>query len=121
MAGRFRGSGRTRGNRGPRAASRLQSGSAARRASLVRSATDRNGRTVGVGTRVRVLEVTQALRESVSPDEWDELQTMVGQVFEVYEIDEYDSAWVEKQWLTENGEYSHGHFLALDPHEMEVV
>jgi hypothetical protein len=28
---------------------------------------------------------------------------------------------VEKAWLNEAGDYSHGHSLALDAHEMEVV
>jgi hypothetical protein len=46
---------------------------------------------------------------------------MVGEVFEVYEIDEYGAAWVEKAWLNESGDYSHGDSLALDAHEMEVV
>ena len=87
--------------------------------SAATSVTDRHGQPVRVGTRVRVLEIAEALRKSLPPDEWSELQTMIGEVFEVYEIDEYGSAWVEKQWLVENGDYSHS--LALDAHEMEVV
>jgi hypothetical protein len=44
----------------------------------------------------------------------------MGEVFEVYEIDEYDGAWVEKIWTQEDGaERSHSYSLAS--HEMEVV
>ena len=85
------------------------------------TAHDRHGRPVRVGTRVRVLEIAEALRDSLPPEEWPELQTMLGEVFEVYEIDEYGSAWVEKEWLTDDGDVSHSHSLALDSHEMEVV
>jgi hypothetical protein len=44
---------------------------------------------------------------------------MVGEVFEVYEIDEHGAAWVEKVWNDPNGQRSHS--LALDAHEMEVA
>jgi hypothetical protein len=41
-------------------------------------------------------------------------------VFEVYEIDEYGTAWVEKSWGEGNGQ-SRSHHLSLDSDEMEVV
>ena len=47
--------------------------------------------------------------------------SMIGEVFEVYEIDEYGSPWVGKGWNSENGETYRGHHLALEPAEMEVV
>jgi hypothetical protein len=75
---------------------------------------DRNGRLVTVGTRVRVLEIAQRLRQRIPLEEWSDLQTMVGEVFEVYEIDEHGSPWVEKRWGNDS------HHLALDSHEMEV-
>jgi hypothetical protein len=83
-------------------------------------ATDRTGRLVQVGTRVRVLEIALHLKRDLPPDEWLELQTMVGEVFEVHGIDEYGSAWVEKCWTETDGGLS-SHSLALAPHEMEVV
>ena len=43
---------------------------------------------------------------------------MVGEVFEVYEIDEHGSAWIEKQWDRQGGLRTHS--LALAVHEMEV-
>jgi hypothetical protein len=74
-----------------------------------------------VGTTVRMLSVTETLKDGLSPEEWAELQTMVGEVFTVYEIDEHGSAWVEKQWFNKRGHLTHGHAYALDAPEMEVV
>ena len=45
---------------------------------------------------------------------------MVGEVFEIIEIDEYGSAWVEKVWPDADGG-SHSHSLALASHEMEIA
>ena len=81
---------------------------------------DRNGRPVGVGTRVRVLGLAPFLKRDLPPSEWRELETMVGEIFEVYEIDEHGAAWVEKVWHDGDGEH-HSHSLALESHEMEVV
>jgi len=83
-------------------------------------ANDCNGRSVSVGTRVRVLKIASALKRELPADEWMDLQSMVGDVFEVYEIDEHGSAWVEKSWDEGNGQ-SRRHSLALDSDEMEVV
>lgn len=83
-------------------------------------ASDCNGRPVGLGTRVRVLEVAEFLRRDLPPDEWRDLKTMVGEVYEVNEIDEYGVAWVEKWWHHADGG-RHSHSLALESHEMEVV
>jgi hypothetical protein len=83
-------------------------------------ATDRNGQPVIAGTRVRVLEIASFLKRDLPSDEWQDLETMVGEVFEVYEIDEYGAAWVEKSFTEGDGAHrTHG--LALASHEMEVV
>jgi hypothetical protein len=84
-------------------------------------ATDCHGRPVAAGSKVRVLEVAQFLKARLAAEEWQELLTMVGEVFEVYEIDEHGQAWVEKTWFNENGGYDHGHSLGLDSHEMQLV
>ena len=80
---------------------------------------DRNGQPVKVGTRVRVIEIAEFLKRDLPPEEVAELVTMVDEVFEVYDIDEYGAAWVEKVWYAPDGQRSHS--LALDAHEMEVA
>jgi hypothetical protein len=84
------------------------------------SPVDRLGKSIAVGTRVRVLKITPFLKDSVPPEEWDDLQTMVGEVFPVCEVDEYGWPWVEK-WFESKEEGSYCHSLALAPDEMEVV
>ena len=45
---------------------------------------------------------------------------MIGEVFEVCDVDEYGAAWVEKTWRARSGLIRHCS-LALASHEMEVV
>ena len=81
---------------------------------------DRLGKRVTVGTRVRILQIAPYLKDSLPAEEWEELQTLVGEVFAVCEVDEYGAAWVEKWFESEeNGRYCHS--LSLAPDEMEVV
>ena len=47
-------------------------------------------------------------------------RSMEGEVFEVYEIDEWGGAWVEKWWRAADGTSS-SHSLGLGPNQMEVV
>jgi hypothetical protein len=81
---------------------------------------DCHGRTVEVGMRVRVLRVSPSLQKEIPPDEWQNLQSMVGEVLEVSEIDEYGSAWVEKTWDT-GADRRLSHSLALAADEMEIA
>ena len=82
--------------------------------------TDHHGRPVVVGTKVRVLKIALSLKANLPSNEWDELQTMVGQVFKVTEVDEYGHPWVEKWWKeADRGSFCHS--LALESDEMEVV
>jgi hypothetical protein len=64
---------------------------------------DCHGRAVNVGTRVRVLNLAPSLKRGLPPDECQELDTMVGQVFDVYEVDEHGAAWVEMLWYDKDG------------------
>jgi hypothetical protein len=56
--------------------------------------------------------------KSLPPEEQVRVSSMVGEVFEVYEI-EGDAAWVEKVWRSSDGAESHALALAAD--EMELV
>ena len=83
--------------------------------------TDKNGNVVDVGTRVRVLSLSGQWLRDLPADEKDDVYSMVGEVFEVEEIDEYGQPWVRKSWPNEAEGKCHSHSIALEPNEMEVV
>lgn len=75
---------------------------------------DRDGNSIVVGSNVRVLSIPTL---NLEPDEAERVQSMLGDVLEVYEIDPYGQAWVEKWWHLDSGE-STSHSLALHSYEM---
>ena len=82
---------------------------------------DKYGRVVAVGARVRLLLVSETLLRDLPKEEVDDLRSMIGEVFEVTEIDQYGKPWIGKGWSsTEEGQYR-GHSLALECDEMELV
>jgi hypothetical protein len=81
---------------------------------------DINGAVVRVGTRVRVLKISPSVLSQLPKSEADCVRSMEGETFEVYEIDEWGGAWVEKWWRTGDGTSS-SHSLGLGPEQMEVV
>lgn len=83
-------------------------------------ARDVNGAVVRVGTRVRVLEISPSVLSQLPQSEADCARSMQGEIFEVYEIDEWGGAWVEKLWKDRDGT-SASHSLGLGPTQMEVV
>jgi hypothetical protein len=68
-----------------------------------------------------VLKIASYLQPNLPADEWAELLTMVGEVFEVESIDEYGQPWVSKDWNGADGELNFSHSLALEADEMELV
>lgn len=82
--------------------------------------TDKNGNVVQVGTKVKVLEISQSLLSKLDNNERLDVMSMKDQIFTVYEIDEHGQAWVEK-WWRENEKESFSHSLGLSPTEMEVA
>jgi hypothetical protein len=83
--------------------------------------TDRKGNAVFLGTKVRLLKLGEWVYRELPADEVAELETMVGDVFEVSQVDEYGVAWIGKDWYTPEGKLDFSHTLALDSDEMEVV
>ena len=73
---------------------------------------DRAGSSVAVGDRVRVIEISPSLMKLLPAEDIVVLNTMVGKVYSVDEIDQWNQAWVQGP---------KGHSLGLDPHEMEKV
>ena len=63
-----------------------------------------------VGDRVRVIEVSPSLMKLLPAEDTAVLKTMVGKVYAVDDIDQWNQAWVQGP---------KGHSLGLDPHEME--
>lgn len=82
---------------------------------------DRNGRPVSVGSRVRLIGLSGRWLDELPPDEKQDVLSMIGEVFEVEEIDEYGHPWVRKSWPNEDEGKCHAHSIALEPQEMELV
>lgn len=83
-------------------------------------AKDIHGVPVGVGTRVRVLPISDAVLSQLPESEAEAARAMEGEVLEVYEIDEWGGAWVEQSWREADGTQV-SHALGLGPEQMEVV
>jgi hypothetical protein len=81
---------------------------------------DRFGKVVAVGDHVRVVKVTQNTLEGLPLDEQERVRSMVGEVFEIQEIDRWGYPWVEK-WWDDGAGYKNSHSLSLDSDEMERV
>jgi hypothetical protein len=81
---------------------------------------DNAGKKVTVGCTVRVLSIEATLLQSLAPDERLHVESMIGDDLEVYEINEYGYAMVEKEWQIGPGEYT-SHSIALAPKEMALV
>jgi hypothetical protein len=85
------------------------------------SPVDRNGRAVKVGSRVRIVRLADSLLKSLPGAEVKDLSSMIGEVFEVTEIDQYGHPWVGKGWHSADGEEYRQHAIALEAAEMELV
>lgn len=84
------------------------------------STVDRSGRSVIVGSMVRVLTIDPSIFEDIAPEEVQRIHSMLGEELEVYEVDQWGRAWVEK-WWREGESQSTSHSLALDPSDMELL
>jgi hypothetical protein len=84
---------------------------------------DRSGKTVQVGSRVRLVQLSGKWLDDLPIDERPRVLSMVGEVFEVEEIDGYGSPWISKEWRGEGEErcVTWSHSIALDPSETELV
>ncbi len=82
---------------------------------------DRSGKALHVGSRVRLLRLSGKWFDDLPQDEKRDVLSMIGEVFEVEEIDEYGQPWISKWWQDEGQRSLHSHSVALDPHETELV
>lgn len=82
---------------------------------------DRNGNTVRVGARVRLISLSGQWSENLPEDEKADVQSMIGEVFRIEEIDEHGHPWIRKSWPNEKEGTCHSHSIALEAQEMELV
>jgi hypothetical protein len=82
---------------------------------------DCNGRPVKVGARVRLLSLSGQWLDELPSDEKQDILSMIGEVFEVEEIDEHGHPWVRKSWPNEEEGMCNSHSIALESQEMELV
>jgi hypothetical protein len=87
---------------------------------IERTVADRNGEKVKVGDRVRLVALEPGTPDSLPAEERSDVASMIGETFEVEEIDEYGSAWVYK-WRNRGDGKSEFQGLALSAVEMELV
>lgn len=81
---------------------------------------DINGTPVYVGTRIRVLRISNSVLAQLSEADAEATRAMEGAVLKVNEIDEFGGAWVEDSWQAADGTVV-THSLGLGPGQMEVV
>lgn len=86
-----------------------------------RQPVDKNGTAVTVGQRVRVIGLSGDWFDKLPVDERADVESMIGEVFPVEEIDDYGQPWVRKAWPNEGAGTCRSHSIALEPNEMELV
>lgn len=82
--------------------------------------TDRHGRVVAVGDIVRIVKLSAEFIDNFPEQDQLLIQSMIGQFFKIYGIDEFGQPWVSKEYHDELG-HPQTHIIALDPEEMERV
>lgn len=89
--------------------------------SIPRQPLDRNGAVVRVGSRVRVLGLSGEWFDQLPQEESERVASMIGEVFQIEEIDEYGQPWICKRWLNEDEGTCQSHSVALEPREMLCI
>jgi hypothetical protein len=88
---------------------------------MARQPIDCNGKLVALGSRVRILSLSGDWYEKLPTDERVSVDSMIGEVFAVDEIDKYGQPWVSKSWGSEEEGTCNSHSIALEPKEMLFV
>jgi len=88
---------------------------------IPRQPIDRNGKVVSVGDLVRVIGLSGDWFDNLPSDERERVESMIGEVFAIEEIDEYGHPWVCKWWQDKEADTAQSHSVALDPSELEFV
>jgi hypothetical protein len=84
-------------------------------------AVDKDGAVVTLGSFVRILALSGDWFDRLPVDERADVESMVGEVFLVEEIDEYGAPWVRKSWPNDADGVCRSHAIALASNEMVLV
>jgi len=82
--------------------------------------TDCKGQAITVGDIVGIVSLSKQFIKSFPADERILIESMVGNFFKIYDVDEYGQPCVVKEWHDEHG-ILQTHVIALDPEEMEKI
>ena len=67
---------------------------------------------------MRLLSLSGEWYDKLPKDERVRVESMLGEEFEIEEIDEYGQPWICKRWLNEDEGTCQSHSIALEPREM---
>jgi hypothetical protein len=81
---------------------------------------DCHGKTIAPGDIVKIISLSKEFIRDFPSDERILIESMVGQLFKIYGVDEFGQPYVIKEWHDEHGQLQ-THVIALDPHEMEKI
>jgi hypothetical protein len=59
--------------------------------------------------------------DALPADEKNDVLSMIGEIFEIEEIDQYGCPWIRKSWSNEAEGKCNSHSISLESHEMELV
>lgn len=85
---------------------------------------DKNGEKVSIGSKVKLLFLQEGVWFDHLPDnEKDDLRSMVGEIFEVEEINGYGNPEITKWWHEEDEDECRSmcHSLYVEPEQIEIV
>jgi hypothetical protein len=74
-----------------------------------------------VGTLVRIVRLDERGLHGLDEDERANALSMIGETFEVCEIDDYGRPCVTKRFQGDTEDSVNFHEIALDPNEFEIV
>jgi len=82
---------------------------------------DKNGNEVHVGDKVKIVTLESSFLSGLEIEAKKKVQSMIGEIFLIDEIDEYGGAWVHKEWCNDRGDECESHGVSLSSNEMELV
>lgn len=82
---------------------------------------DRNGERVSIASQVRIVALSGRWFDELPSDERVRVESMIGEIHLVDEIDEFGNPWVSAFWPDGGEGHCVAHSVALAPEEMELV